>query len=427
MGTSKASIWSERAFRGLWMANAVEHAGHAVAMFAASVAMITVLDAGETEAGLVAPLSSAGPLLFGLVAGVAVDRWGRRRTMFAMTWVRAAAYGWGAAAFCLGWLAAWQLLAVLVVVSIADSFFAAAQTSMLPRLVGRPRIPDAASSLMATDQVISLVGPAASGQLVKLLPAPAVLAVSALTQLAAAVGLARLPVDDPPPAKKDRQPVREAIVEGWRFMTGHRLLLAMVLSTATNNFAAGLYQAAESWFILKELALDPAVFGAIWSVSAVGGIAGAVVAPRLGRAIGPLRAMLLAGLLMPVNFALIPLTALWPQLAVPAIGVSFTLFGLALGLMSVNGTALFTQLTPDAMLSRFSATRRTITQGMFVAGGLLGAVLLTLIGAVPTLWTAVAVALLQSVFLLRMGVPRRGGPLPAELPAGTPGSDRISA
>ncbi|MCC9178496.1 MFS transporter [Arthrobacter sp. zg-Y750] len=416
MGSTSGSIWSKRAFRGLWLANAVERAGHAVAMFAVSVAMITVLDATEAEVGLVAPLSSAGPLLFGLVAGVAVDRWGRRRTMFTMTWIRAAAYGCAVALFCLGWLAAWQLLAVLVVVSIADSFFMAAQTSLLPILVGRPRIPEAASSLMATDQVISLVGPAATGQLVKLLPAPAALGLSALAQLVAAVGLARLPDDEPGTAKTERPSVRAAVADGWRFMTGHRLLLAMVLTTATNNFAAGLYQAAETWFILEELALDPAVFGAVWSVSAVGGILGAVAAPRLGRAIGPLRAMLLAGLMMPLNFALIPLAALWPQLAVPSIGVSFTLFGLALGFMSVNGTALFTQLTPDAMLSRFSATRRTITQGSFVVGGLLGAMLLAVAGAVPTLWAAVAIALLQGVFLLRMGVPRRGGPTPAELP-----------
>ena len=127
--------------------------------------------------------------------------------------------------------------------------------------------------------------------------------------------------------------------------------------------------------------------------------------------------MLLAALMMPLNFALVPLTALWPHLAVLSIGVSFTLFGLALGLLMVNSSALTTALIPDDLLARVSSTRRTLTQGAVVLGGVLGAVLLGIVGAVPTLWLAVAVALGQCVFLLRIGVPRRGALLPSELPA----------
>ncbi|MCQ1985564.1 MFS transporter [Arthrobacter sp. zg-Y844] len=424
MAKSGAGVWSLPAFRGLWLATTAVHAGRDVAVFAVSVGMISVLGATPFEAGLAAPLSSAGPLLFGLVAGVAVDRWGQRRTMLAMTWVRAGAYAWAVASFFLGWLEAWQLLLVILVVGIADVFFMAAHTSVLPRLVGRHRIADAASSLMASEQVVSLAGPAAGGILVRLLPAPAVLAVSAATQLVAAAGLARLPPDHPAPPKTDRPGIREAVATGVRFIAGHRVLLALIMTTTTNNFAAGLYQAAESWFILHDLAMDPVLFGAIWSVSAVGGIVGAVLAPRIGKAIGPLRAMLLAALMMPLNFALVPLTALWPHLAVLSIGVSFTLFGLALGLMMVNSSALTTALIPDELLARVSSTRRTLTQGSVVLGGVLGAVLLGWIGAVPTLWLAVAVALGQCVFLLRIGVPRRGALLASELPA-TPDAGRI--
>ncbi|MCC9144875.1 MULTISPECIES: MFS transporter [unclassified Arthrobacter] len=412
-----SGVASLPAFRGLWLATTAVHAGSDIAVFAVSVGMITVLGASPFEAGLAAPLSSAGPLLFGLVAGVVVDRWGQRRTMLAMTWLRAAAYACAVALFFCGWLEAWQLLLVILVVGIADVFFMAAYTSVLPRLVGRHRIADASSSVMVAEQVVSLAGPAAGGILVRFLPAPAVLAVSAAMQLIAAAGLSRLPPDNPALPKPDRPGVRESIATGIRFIAGHRLLLALILTTATNNFAAGIYQAAETWFILHDLAMDPALFGAIWSVSAVGGIAGAVLAPRVGRAMGPLRAMLLAAVMMPVNFALIPLTALWPHLAVPGIGLSFTLFGLALGLMMVNSAALTTALIPDDLLARVSSTRRTLTQGAVVLGGVLGALLLGWIGAVPTLWLAVAVALGQCVFLLRMGVPRRGVPLPSELPA----------
>lgn len=416
MTSPSQPLWRLRTFRGLWLANASVNAGHSIAVFAVSVAMITVLGATPFEAGLVAPLSHLGPLIFGLFAGVLVDRWGPRRTMLLTTWGRAAVYVCAVGSYLLGWLSPWQLLGVVLVVSVADVFFMASHTAVLPRLVGRGRIPDAASSLMATDQVISLVGPAAGGQLVRWLPAPALLAVSAVTQVVAAFGLLRLPRDLPATPKADREPMRAAIASGLRFVSGHRLLCALILATATNNFAAGFYQAAESWYLLRELAIGPAVLGALWSASAVGGITGAVVAPRLGRAIGPLRAVLLAGFLMPVNFALIPLSSLWPGYAVVSIGVSFTLFGLCLGVMSVNGSATVIALTPDDLLARVSSSRRMITQGAMVVGGLLGAVALASIGAVPTLWIAVVIAASQGVFLLRVGVPRRGAPRPDELP-----------
>lgn len=53
---------------------------------------------------------------------------------------------------------------------------------------------------------------------------------------------------------------------------------------------------------------------------------------------------------------------------------------------------------------------------LLVVGGLLGAVALASIGAVPTLWIAVVIAASQGVFLLRVGVPRRGAPRPDEVP-----------
>lgn len=410
------SLWSVPSFRGLWVANAAVNAARGVGVFTISVAMINVLGASPFEAGLAAPLGSAGPLLFGLFAGVLVDRWGQRRTMLGATWVRMLAYGWAVAAFALGWLAAWQMLVVILVISVADVFSMAAHTSVLPKVVGRDRVPDAVSSLMATDQVLALTAPALGGQLVRLLPAPIVLAVSAIGQGIAGFGLRKLPPDAVPVEGKPRIPMGEAIRDGLRFMTQHKLLLALMLTTATNNAAAGVYTAAQSWFVLKDLRMSPELFGLVWSISAIGGIGGALVAPKISKRIGPLRAVFFASLWMPVNFALIPLTALVPHLAFIMITTTFTIFGFVVSVFTVNSTSTVTALTPDDYLARVAATRRTITQGSLAIGGLVGATLLAAFGAAATLWVAVGVSALQSAHLLRMGVPRRGHPRPDELP-----------
>ena len=160
----------------------------------------------------------------------------------------------------------------------------------------------------------------------------------------------------------------------------------------------------------------------MWSLSAVGGVVGAVVAPGLGRRIGPLRTMFVASLLVPINFAIIPLSVLAPEMALVNIWISFTLFGITLGMLSVNSSSVIAMITPDELMARVSSTRRAITQGMLLLAGVVGATLLATVGALVTLWMAVGVALLQCVFLLRAGVPRRGVPSAEELPEDEPGA-----
>lgn len=415
-------IWRSGDFRRVWVSNTCLSISQAIATFAASVGMINVLDASPFEAGLIAPLNSIGPLMFGLFAGVAVDRIGRRRTLIGTSWIRAGLYSILVLLFVIGYLSPWQVLLVLGIIGLTETFSRAAQTSIIPNIVGRENVGDAAGSLMASEQVVALVGPAAGGLLVRLIPAPLAFAVSATAQFVSGASLIKVRKDPRPDPNEAWPKVSSAIKEGWAFLVRHKLLLALVLTTSVNNAAAGLYQAAESWFILKDLGIAPELFGIVWSLSAVGGVVGAVVAPGLGRRIGPLRAMFVASLLVPINFAIIPLSVLAPEMALVNIWISFTLFGITLGMLSVNSSSVIAMITPDELMARVSSTRRAITQGMLLLAGVVGATLLATVGALVTLWMAVGVALLQCVFLLRAGVPRRGVPSAEELPEDEPGA-----
>jgi MFS family permease len=413
-----ARLRSLPGFRGLWLANAGSDAARLIAVFAIQVAMTLTLHASTLEVGLVSPLSNAGALALGLVAGVYVDRWGAKRTMLASAWLRVLAYGVPVALYLAHALAPWQLLVCVLLASIADTFFSTGHQAVLPSLVGRTRVPDAASSLMATDQVITLAGPAAGGLLTRWMPAPLVLGVSALLQFVAIGGLRRLP-DDPPAAQRPRERVWPAMRAGWAYLSGTPLLAAIMAAATLNNFAAGFYQSAETVFILRELGMDPVVFGLVWSLSAVGGIAGAMLAPRAGRRFGALRVMFVACCIMPLNFALIPAAAWVPKDAQPLmVFVSFLFFGACIGFMAVSSSGVAAALTPNELLARVSSVRRTLTQGATVVGGLLGAGLGALAGVGWTLWLAAALAVAQLVPLLRAGVPAKAAPTEAELALG---------
>ena len=72
--TPSGSLWRNRAFTRLWVAHVTSGAGTAITNVALPLAAVLVLGATPTEMGLLAAAGSLPNLLFGLVAGVWIDR-----------------------------------------------------------------------------------------------------------------------------------------------------------------------------------------------------------------------------------------------------------------------------------------------------------------------------------------------------------------
>jgi MFS family permease len=405
MVPTRESVTAVPAFRGLWLATAAGDAARQVALFATSVILTVTLGASAFEVGLASPLSNTGALLFGLVAGTLVDRWGSRRTLLGGVWVRFVAYAIPLLAWWTSWLAGWQLLACVLLASIADTFYSAAHSSVLPGVVGRARVADGSAHLQATNQVISLLGPSLAGAAVKWVAAPVLLAVSALGQLVAAFGLRRIPRDQPASATHRREGFRESVITGLRFLVRSRWIGAIALGASLNNAAAGFLMSAEAVFLLRDLGFSTLAYGLVTATSGVGGIFGAIIAPKLGRSVGPFRTLLTGASLIPISLALLPFSGLAVQLghgwAIACSTVSMFGFGVCIGLFGVSSAGLTARLTPKKLLARVSSTRRTFTQGATVVGGILGAVASQAFGALVPLIIAVVVAASQTIPLFR--------------------------
>lgn len=70
-----------RDFRSYWYADAIGAVGLAITPVVVDVLVVGVLDASETEVGLVRAAQFLPYLLVGLLAGACVDRWRRRPTL----------------------------------------------------------------------------------------------------------------------------------------------------------------------------------------------------------------------------------------------------------------------------------------------------------------------------------------------------------
>src|SRR5690606_340185 len=110
--------------------------------------------------------------LFGLLAGVVVDRVRRRPVLVAADLVSAAGLASIAVLALTGLLTVPILTALVFVVGASSMFFSAAHLSFLPRIVGPSVLSKAMARLEQTYNVTQSAGPLIGGALVRLLSAP---------------------------------------------------------------------------------------------------------------------------------------------------------------------------------------------------------------------------------------------------------------
>jgi MFS family permease len=144
---SPFAVLRKRAFVYVWSAQLVSTIGDALTSLAAGI-IVYRLTGSALSVGLMLMASAVPALVFGLVAGVVVDRYDRKRIMIGADLLRAAVV------FTIPLLVsihiAWLYVAVMVSASITQ-FFAPASDSILPEIASEEEL-GAANSIMAVAQ-----------------------------------------------------------------------------------------------------------------------------------------------------------------------------------------------------------------------------------------------------------------------------------
>src|SRR4051794_21614283 len=386
--TTDRSLLRHRDFRHLWAAETVSQFGSQVTLLALPVVAVTVLDASPLQMGVLAALETAAFLLIGLPAGAWVDRWRRKRVLVTADLVRAVALAVVPVAYLLDVLTLGQLFAVAAVTGTATVFFDVAYQSYLPTLVARDQLVDGNGKLEASRAVAQVAGPGATGVLLRVLGAPLLLAVDAVSFLLSALFIGGIQHADRVPDRAARRPLRTEIAEGLGFVVRHPLLRRIVACTGTSNFFGSMTSALLGLYVIRTLGLSESTLGLVFSVGAVGGLAGAATAAWFARRVGEGRAIPLAALACAVSGALVPLAALTSPVVLLVLGWA----GLSWGVVAYNVVQVsFRQrLCPPRLLGRMNASVRFIVFGTMPLGSLLAGVLGEWLGVLPSLGVAAA-------------------------------------
>jgi len=156
-GPSQQSIWRNRNFLLLWLAQAISQTAQNAIWFGI-VVLVQRVSNSSTQLSLAVLTLIIPSVVFGVLAGVYVDRWDKRTVLIATNLIR------GAIAFLytgFGLVAHLPLSLLLVinfVFSTVGQFFAPAETAMIPAVVPRSRLLQANSLFHLTFTASQLVG-----------------------------------------------------------------------------------------------------------------------------------------------------------------------------------------------------------------------------------------------------------------------------
>jgi predicted MFS family arabinose efflux permease len=345
--------------------------------------LVLALTHSAAKAGVVSFARAIPLALFALPAGIAADRWNRKRMMIAADAVRALAIASLVTTILLHRVVFWAIPLVAFVEGSGSVFFSAGVVGALRSVVPRRQLPAAVGAQKARVSVVLLAGPPLGGALFavgRAIPFLADAASYAFSILS--LRAMRTPFQETRDA--ERLPMRTQVADGFRFLWGQPFL-----RTAAFLYGGGNFAIPGVLFVVlvlgKRHGLTGGEVGLLLAAFGVCTLLGSLASPLFRRALS-MRAILLL--------------ELWAWLGTIAFLVVPNVYVLLGSILPLAVTLPVTDsvvegyrvaITPDRILGRVESVRSNISAlliplGPLVAGFLLESVSARTTVAVFTVW-----------------------------------------
>ncbi|GAA1443778.1 MFS transporter [Leifsonia poae] len=345
-------------------------------------------------------------LLFGIPAGILLDRVDRRIAMAVANSLRFAVAALLAVMIATSTLTIWWLYAIVLLFGLGETVFDNATTTVVPSLVTRNQLDRANGRMQSAEIVVQnfIATPVAGFLFAAAIVIPVwftgagflVAGLLALTIPAAAARGLRAEAAANPDAAAEPRPSFGAVV---RFLTHQRLLRALIVLTSLTASAMAFAQGSVVLLLLQTFSVPAALIGVVTAGVGLGALIGALIASRLverwGRGVVMFWSMLVGG----IGLLGVGVTGnVFIAISAYAVGA----FGVAV--WNVPWGALRQSIIPSDMLGRAMGIIRTIGWGLTpiatVIGGFVARIDLRLPfvigGAIVVALCLVAVRLLLS-------------------------------
>ena len=365
-------LWRNPDFVKLWGSLTITHFGGQVTFLALPLTAAIMLDASPFEVGVLTALEALPYPLFGLFAGVLVDR---ARKLPVIIW---ADIGRGLALLAVpvcAWLGVLTMPVLYVVgflVGLGSVVGWPAYQVFMTERVGRDHLVEANAKIGVSDSASQLVGPGLAGALIQWLTAPIAILLDALSFMVSAWMLRGIPPAATDAPKISGESVWREIGEGLAVVWRNKTLRALAWSLSAWQLFRHAYVAVVILFAARELGFSAGHVGLLFMLAGVGSLvaAGAVTPLNARFGFGPTMLAALGG----TGVAWLILGAATGGFVVASLTFGLGLFLLDFAAMTffINYLTLRQTVTPDRLLGRVTATMICLTVATAPLGGLAG-------------------------------------------------------
>jgi MFS family permease len=386
--------------------------GQAISLFGDYIAFfslpyfILALTAQPLDLGLTAAAETLPMLLFGLIAGVLLDR--RTNLRSSLIWVdlaRAAVFAGLAVAAGSDHGTRFLVFGVAFAIGSLSVFFDSGLQTLMPSVVDEDMLIDANSHLAVARMVTFSVGPLVGGVLIALSGGFAIaFMINALTFLASAAFLSLLKIVHRRPLVT-QESLRSSLRDGLQHLFGDPRLRWATLGGTLTNLVFQPLEALLVLFVVTEVLGRPAdtignlttvgaSIGLFYALNAAIGAIGVAFAPRVSNRM-PLGTMYVIGLFF-VGGGFLALALLRSFWAVFPAGLTFA----GMAWVNVALTTMRQRLSPPELLGRVIAASRTLAWVGLPVGAAMGGLLAGWLGVIPVYIGGSLLVIAIALFLL---------------------------
>jgi MFS family permease len=365
-------LWRNPDFVKLWASLTITHFGGQVTFLALPLTAALLLDATPFEVGVLTALEALPFALFGLFAGVYVDRLPKLPIIIGSDIGRGLALLAVPVSAWFGMLSMPLLYIVGFLVGTGGIIGWPAYQVFMTERVGRTNLVEANAKIGISDSAAQLIGPGIAGALIQWFTAPFAILLDALSFFASAWMLRGIPPAATDVPKTVPRSVFREIREGLDVVWQNATLRSLVWSIALWQVFRHAFIAIVVLYAARELGFSPGRVGALFMLAGVGSLAAAALTTRLNArfGMGPTMICGLAGTgvaWLAMSSAMGP-----PWLASVLFGGSLFLLDLSAMVFFINYLTLRQAVTPDRLLGRVTSTMIALTVAAAPFGGLLG-------------------------------------------------------
>ena len=351
MGVGAQPLRRNRDFALLQAGQLLSRAGSGMSGIAYPLLVLAVTHS-PAQAGLVQAARFAPFVALSALAGVAADRYDRRRLMIWADIAGAAALASLVAAIALDRVTFWHMFVVGLIDGCATVVFGAAYSGAFRAVVSRHQLPAAASVEQARASTVRLAAPPIGGVLFgfgRLVPFLA----DAVSYAFSTVSILLMRTPFQAERATVRTTVREDLVQGVRFLWSVPFLRMSALMTAASNFTFSAGQFAVIVLARRE-GLSSAAIGLLIALVGATTLAGSLASPLIRRVLS-MRTILLSEFW--ASFGILAFV-IWPNVYVLAAALATMAFCFP-NTDAVLASYRFA-ITPDRLTARVTTTASNI-------------------------------------------------------------------